>query len=159
MKINPTFAAGLCVALLSPLAAHAASTQPNTGFYRIVPYVTAVAPAAVCASFGIGTGPGLSGFFYYPGPSAAGAIYRYASDTSDKIVAQIFPKTPGAGATTWQGVSKEGNEPNPSFPIPFKATITYLDSQSFTAVFTSSVTVGGKTCTVKENVAFYQSGS
>jgi hypothetical protein len=159
MKIRSVFAVAFCIAALSPLAAKATPVQPNTGFYRILPYVSAATPTGNCTAFGIATGPGAAGSFYYPGPSATGAVYRYATSTSTAIVAQTFSKTPAAGATTWNGTVEEGNEPNPSFKIPFKATITYLDSQSFTTVFTYKVTVGAKACTITENIAFYQTGS
>lgn len=159
MKSSYILSALFCAALSAPLTAQAAVPQPNTGFYHAVSYITAATPSATCGAFGIAAGPGSAGSLYYPGPKATGAIFRYESTKSDAVVAQVFSTTPAAGATSWSGTVTEGNEPSPSFPIAFKAKLTYLDTQSFTGVFTLSVVVGANKCTVTENIAFSQTGS
>lgn len=160
MKFSHVLSSLFCIALSTPLAAHATTpaNAPSKGFYHAVQYITAATPTATCAAFGIAAGPAAAGSFYYPGPSATGAILRYASTKSDMMTAESFSKTPAAGATTWSGTILQGNEPSPTFPIAFKAKLTPLDAQSFTAVFTLKVVVGAQTCTITENIALSQTG-
>ncbi|HTJ64706.1 MAG TPA: hypothetical protein VL899_12950 [Alphaproteobacteria bacterium] len=147
-----------CIALSAPLTANAAPPTLNKGFYNKASYITSATPTAACSGFGVAVGPGPSGSFYYPGPSATGAVMRFASTQADHVTADKFPKTPAAGATNWSGTIMRGNEPSLALAIPFKAKLTTLDAQSFTAVITVTVTVGAKKCTITENAALTQTG-
>jgi hypothetical protein len=160
VKISAAFVVGSFIALLPPLPAQAA-VQPGAGIYRAILYIATATPTATCAAIGEPAGSSNSGIFYYPGPLETGAVIRFPNGTATQILAQRFPKTPAAGATSWQGTSTEGYEPSGTLAtIPFKATIKYLDSQSFTAVFSATVTVNASTkCSITENIIFIKSGS
>ena len=162
MKINPIFVAATCIALCSPQAAQADSIQPDTGFYRADAHITKAWPPALCQAMGQPAGWSKSGIFYYPGPSAEGAVLRFSTDTATQILAQRFSKTPVAGATGWKGTSTEDYEPGLLLQATTKfwAKITYLDSQSFTAAFSTLVGVTPSTkCSITENIVFIKTGS
>lgn len=160
MKSASVSALGLCLALASPLAAHAAAPQPQAGFYRVVAYITAATPANVCTAFGQTVGSSSTGVFNYPGPSTTGAALSFADAVNGKVFTNYFPKTPAAHATTWTGKFSAGNEPSgPYTTIPFTATITYLDQFTFTAVEKATITVGGHTCSITENLVFILTGT
>ena len=160
MKSASVLAAGLCAAVAIPLAAHAAPPQPQPGFYRVVTEITAASPTNVCTAFGQTVGSTNAGVFNYPGPSSTGAAISFADATHGKVFTNYFPKTPAAGATTWTGKFSAGNEPSgPYTTIPFTATITYLDTFTFTAVEKATITVGGSTCNVTENLVFILTGT
>jgi len=161
MKTSHILSPLFCIVLSAPMTSHAAATAataPNKGFYHVESYITAAKPTATCSGFGIAVGPAPSGSLYYPGPSATGAILRYAGTKSATITAESFPKTPAAGATSWSGTLMQGTEPNLTFPIAFRAKLAPLDAQSFTIVATLTVTVGANKCTITQNIALTQTG-
>jgi hypothetical protein len=159
MKIVPTIAAGLCAALLSPLAAKATTPIPTTGFYRAVTYITAATPAATCKVLGQNVGASEGAVFYYPGASATGAVLSFADALHAQIFKNIFPKTPAAGAATWTGSFLAGNDPGPYLTIPFTAQITYIDTQNFTVVMKANVKVGTDKCALTQNIVFSLTGT
>ena len=123
-------------------------------------YITGATPLNVCTSFGQTAGSTSTGVFNYPGPSSTGAAISFADATNGKVLTNYLPKTPAAGAKTWTGKFTAGNEPNgPYTTIPFTTTITYLDAFTFTAVEKATITVGGSTCTVTENLVFILTGT
>jgi hypothetical protein len=159
MKIGPMLAASLCATAMSSQAL-AAAAQPDAGYYRALIEVTS-AKGSGCSTLGYAVGAQTVGFFFYPGVSKAGAVMRFGNDTATRIGAQTFPMTPLAGATSWSGTVKDGYEPSgPYFSFPFAATITYLDSQSFSAVFSANVAVSLTLgCQIQENILFLETGS
>ncbi|HTJ64711.1 MAG TPA: hypothetical protein VL899_12975 [Alphaproteobacteria bacterium] len=159
MTIRSTLTAGLCLAAASPFAAQAAAPQPATGFYQAVAYITAATPTGGCALMGETVASTKTGVFYYPGASATGAILSIADAARGQIFQEIFSKTPAAGATTWKGSFKAGDDPGPYLTIPFTGKITYVDTHSFTAVQKATITIGTDKCQISRNLVFILTGT
>lgn len=151
--------AAVCAVALSPLAANAASVQPEAGYYHALTYMVSASPE--CAAIGEKAGNSNEGILYYPGPGKLGAEMRISEPKDLQIGVETFPRTPAAGATIWQGKSKIGYEPpGLSATLDFKAKIALLSKRSFSAVITTDIVLSpSSTCRTKENIAFIKTGS
>jgi hypothetical protein len=140
-----------------------AATQPSAGYYATSGYVASATPSSVCSLAGQTAGASYSGVFYYPGPSKTGTTFRQITNTSkaESVTLETFPKTPAAGVTNYAGTITEGTEGSGStVSLPFKATITFLDANSFEAQLVTPIALSATaTCTVTDDLVLVKTGS
>jgi hypothetical protein len=155
---------GIAVALVAATTAFvgvdAVAMQINPGIYSAYSQITAVVASggATCPAVGdTGSPPGT---FYYPGPSASGAVSYQATFVAGLnqyyIVIATYPKTAAAGVNTWKGtghISIPGLGYNSSFTFSTTATVTSPDA--YTGVGTVIVTGNNGKGTCTETTAAY----
>jgi hypothetical protein len=153
---------GTALGLLMPVFALAA-TQPSAGHYLTSGYTTSATPKSVCELAGQSTGDSYGGILYYPGPGKPGTTFRQITNTSkvEGIVLETFPTTPAAGVTSYSGSIIEGVEGSGSTnSLPFKATFTFLDANSFAAKLVTTIQISPTAiCTVTDNLVLVKTGS
>jgi hypothetical protein len=136
----------------------AAGTPPDPGYYTATVFVVvATGPENTC-EFVAQTGETYTGTLYYPGPGQTGATLRVptATDNGPDVYIHELPETPASGKDRWTGSGQEGYEGGTGLMSEtYSATMTFLDSSSFTMTENVYVSVtAGKVCHYGANVAF-----
>ena len=123
------------------------AVQPAAGIYVGQSQILAVVASggATCDAVGTTNSNGIPTLFYYPGPSATGAVVHTGTFISNQyyIVDVALPKTPAAGVTKWTGTGTVNiTGIGYSYSYPFSTTYTFHTAESFTA--TGTATMKGK---------------
>jgi hypothetical protein len=159
----------ICVALLAPGWAKAASTAPaptTAALYGLGQSITSVSSSAVCGGDVVGQSKtGLR--LYWPGPGLAGATIYEAKNTESQGVFKIgfdiiaLPKTPAG-----DGQTASGSFTDSFYGTPAEATVTgtaaitvhYVNANAFYVQVTVAKPGIGGTCTEKYNMAAVRTG-
>ena len=110
-------------------------------------------------SCAIPQGATWTAYFYYPGPTKAGAQTRleYNVPTGDALLqTSTYPTTPAAGAASWSGTLTETVYPaGTSTTKSFSINMTYVDSKSW--LWDRTVVAG--TCTATDKIVLARTGA